>query len=182
MISKLKNEIWTIGHSTHSIEEFMNWLKAFSISQLADVRSLPGSNKFPWFNKERLETALAEEHIAYALFKKLGGRRRPNPNSRNTIWRNKSFRAYADYMETSDFKEGLEELKNWAGKARTAIMCSEAVWWRCHRSMIADALKIEGWNVQHIMGLKHSTEHPFTKPAKIVDGHLYYGEADKETR
>ncbi len=170
-----QKEIWTIGHSTHSIEEFLEWLAAFSIVRLADVRSLPGSAAFPQFNQDRLRESLEKNGIEYSYFKDLGGRRKYKADSKNTIWRNKSFRAYADYMETIDFKAGLKELKELAGQERTAVMCAEAVWWRCHRSMIADALKAEGWEVRHIMGAGKATEHPYTKPAKIKNGRLYYG-------
>lgn len=169
------NIIWTIGHSTHPIEEFLGWLSSFTITDLADVRSLPGSNKFPQFNQEQLAKTLKENGITYHYFKNLGGRRKYNADSKNTIWRNKSFRAYADYMETPEFKEALTELKELASSKRTAVMCAEAVWWRCHRSMIADALKAKGWEVEHIMGEGKTTEHPYTQPAKIKKGQLYYG-------
>lgn len=173
-------EIWTIGHSTHPIEEFLAYLKSFSIELLVDVRSLPGSNKFPHFNRERLEKSLEDSGIQYSYIEKLGGRRKFNANSTNTIWRNKSFRSYADYMETEGFQEGLAELKKLAATQRAAIMCAEAVWWRCHRSMISDALKAEGWKVEHIMGKDKEQEHPYTAPAHIVDGKLVYGKADDE--
>lgn len=113
--------------------------------------------------------------IAYCYIKDLGGRRKYHKDSKNTIWRNKSFRAYADYMETKSFDEGLKVLKSLAKEKRTAIMCAEAVWWRCHRSMIADALKAEGWSVRHIMGVDKAMEHPYTKPAKIKNGQVFYG-------
>ena len=106
--------------------------------------------------------------------KELGGRRKANPDSKNTEWRHPAFRGYADYMETETFKEGMAALKKLALKQRTAYMCSEAVWWRCHRSMVSDYLKAAGWKVWHIMGIEKAEEHPYTAPARIVDGRLSY--------
>lgn len=166
--------IWTIGHSTRSLEEFISLLKPFNIELVADVRSYPGSRKFPQFNKEALEISLPQNGIEYTLIKKLGGRRKPNPDSKNTAWRHVAFRSYADYMETDDFKEGIAELEVIAKKKRTAYMCSEAVWWRCHRSMVSDYLKWKGWTVMHIMALDKATEHPYTQPAQIINGELNY--------
>lgn len=175
-----QHQIWTIGHSTHPLAEFLAWLQSFSIAQLVDVRSLPGSRKFPQFNKEVLAESLSDAGIRYMHLKALGGRRKFHRDSPNTVWRNHSFRAYADYMRTTAFQEGLEQLKIRAREQPTVIMCSEAVWWRCHRAMIADILKMEGWVVNHIMGLKRSVEHPFTQPAKVVNGDLYYGAAQED--
>lgn len=166
--------IWTIGHSTHTLEELILMLNSFEIKLVADIRSFPGSRKFPQFNKENLEVSLPENGIQYIHIKKLGGRRKVNPDSKNTSWRHLAFRAYADYMETADFKEGIAELEKIAWKQRTAYMCSEAVWWRCHRSMVSDYLKAKGWKVMHIMAVGKEEEHPYTSPAKIVDGELSY--------
>lgn len=166
--------IWTIGHSTHTLEELVLMLNSFEIKLVADIRSFPGSRKFPQFNKENLEVSLPENGIQYIHIKKLGGRRKVNPDSKNTSWRHLAFRAYADYMETADFKEGIAELEKIAWKQRTAYMCSEAVWWRCHRSMVSDYLKAKGWKVMHIMAVGKEEEHPYTSPAKIVDGELSY--------
>lgn len=168
--------IWTIGHSTRTGEAFINLLKDNNIEQLVDVRRFPGSRKFPQFNQDNLQESLKEEHINYGLMEDLGGRRKPDPESKNTIWRHPSFRAYADYMETDQFKSAYKELETLATDSRCAIMCSEAVWWRCHRSMISDQLKANGWEVIHIMGENQTQEHPYTKPAKIEDGHLTYHE------
>lgn len=170
------NKIWTIGHSTRPFDEFVAMLQSFNIEHLVDVRSFPGSRKFPQYNKENLEKSLPENKIQYTHLKKLGGRRKAKPNSKNTTWRNASFMGYADYMETPEFKEGLETLKKLSSKQRVAIMCSEAVWWRCHRSMVSDALKAKDWKVLHIMGENKEQEHPYTQPAKIVDGELGYKE------
>lgn len=167
-------KIWTIGHSTHTLEEFVAMLYSFKIEIVVDIRSFPGSRKFPQFNKENLEVSLPENNIEYIHLKKLGGRRKVNPESKNTSWRHAAFRGYADYMETASFDEGIKELKTIAHQQRTAYMCSEAVWWRCHRSMVSDYLKADGWDVQHIMQVGKSLEHPYTQPARIVEGELTY--------
>jgi uncharacterized protein (DUF488 family) len=166
--------IWTIGHSTRTLEEFVDILHSFSIMQLVDVRHYPGSRKFPQFNKETLCRSLADLQIQYEHIELLGGRRKARPDSLNTAWRHPAFRGYADYMQTASFQEGILKLEQLADKARTAYMCSEAVWWRCHRSMISDFLKVKGWEVQHILDTGKSKEHPFTAPARIVDGQLVY--------
>ncbi len=169
-----ENTIYTIGHSTRSIESFLEMLKSFNIKTLVDVRHFPGSRKFPHFNKEALSASLAAESIRYEHIESLGGRRKPLADSPNTAWRHTAFRGYADHMESEEFKQGIERLKRLALNAPTAFMCSEAVWWRCHRSLISDLLKSEGWNVQHIMEVGTSKEHPYTAPAKIMEGRLSY--------
>jgi uncharacterized protein (DUF488 family) len=135
------NSIWTIGHSTHPFEEFVAMLHSFKIEMVADIRNFPGSRKFPYFNKEALEISLPENKISYVHLKALGGRRKAKPDSKNTAWRHPAFRGYADYMETDEFKNGIHALEKVAMQQRTAYMCSEAVWWRCHRSMVSDYLK-----------------------------------------
>lgn len=169
------NEIWTIGHSTRSIDEFISMLQSFRIALLVDVRHFPGSGKYPQFNKEQLQQTLQMSDIEYRHIIELGGRRKPDKNSKNSVWRNQAFRGYADYMETPEFHNGINMLSRCAELSRTAYMCSEAVWWRCHRSMISDYLKADGWNVLHIMGINKAEEHPFTAPARINDGKLSYG-------
>ncbi|WP_192821940.1 DUF488 family protein [Rufibacter sp. LB8] len=154
--------IWTVGHSTHPIEEFLAALLSFQIEVLVDVRRYPGSKKYPQFNIEPLQTALAEVGIVYQPALELGGRRKPKPDSTNTIWRSDSFRGYADYTATPEFQNALENLKALASEKRVAYMCSEAVWWRCHRAIISDVLKEQGWHVQHIMKPDTAVEHPFT--------------------
>ena|SRR5690554_6184878 len=166
--------IWTIGHSTRSLTEFLQLLKTFEIELLVDVRHHPGSRKFPHFNKDNLATSLPENGFDYKHIIDLGGRRKMEPNSKNDGWRLTSFRAYADYMETTEFKTALDQLKTLATEKRTAIMCAEAVYWSCHRSLISDALKVQGWEVLHIMNQKTATEHPYTSPAKLVNGKLDY--------
>lgn len=154
--------IWTFGHSTRSTEEFIQALQSFGIEVLADVRRYPGSRKYPQFNVAALEEYLPAAGINYKPMPALGGRRKPRPDSRNTVWRSESFRGYADYAETEEFGEALEELKQVAKEKRTAYMCSEAVWWRCHRAIISDCLKEQGWLVMHIMKEEVATEHPYT--------------------
>ncbi|MAP81305.1 MAG: Fe-S cluster assembly protein HesB [Aequorivita sp.] len=166
--------IWTIGHSTRSLEEFVKFLHAFNIKTLVDVRHFPGSRKFPQYNKDSLAQSLPENKINYKHLVDLGGRRKPKPESKNNAWRLDSFKGYADYMETAQFQTELQDLKEIALTENTAIMCAEAVWWSCHRSLIADILKVDGWKVFHIMSEKNATEHPFTAPAKVIDGHLNY--------
>ncbi len=168
--------IWTIGHSTRELETLIAMLHSFAITLVADIRSFPGSRRYPQFNKEALEISLPENHIQYLHIKELGGRRKVNPGSQNTAWRNAAFRGYADYMETSDFKRGIQILETAALMQRTAFMCSEAVWWRCHRSMVADYLKVRGWKVMHIMDNGKAIEHPFTSAATVLDGRLSYRE------
>lgn len=170
------NVIWTIGHSTRTIDEFIAMLQSFQISMVADVRHYPGSRKFPQFNKEDLCFSLKQNGINYVHLIELGGRRKLNKQSENTAWRHPAFRAYADYMETSDFDKGINMLEDIARMNRTAYMCSEAVWWRCHRSMISDFLKASGWTVMHIMGISKAEEHPYTSPAVIENVKLSYRE------
>lgn len=157
-------------------------LKSFDIAVLADVRSYPGSRKYPQYNKEQLEVSIPAAGIRYVHIKKLGGRRKVHPDSKNIAWRHPAFRGYADYMETNDFAEGMEDLIRYASDARTAYMCSEAVWWRCHRSMVSDWLKINGWQVLHIMTDEKATEHPYTPAAVIVDNVLHYDIAKPDTK
>ena len=171
-----QHQIWTIGHSTHPLEEFVEWLKSHKIEALVDIRRYPGSRKYPHFNKESLEGSLPKNDILYYHFEKLGGRRKAKPDSVNQVWRHPSFRGYADYMETGEFRDVINQLKAIASKKRTAIMCSEAVWWSCHRAMVADYLKADNWEVLHIMGKDKTTEHPYTKPAKVEEGKLVYKE------
>lgn len=173
-MKKEDKTIWTIGHSTRTFEEFINLLNSFSIELVADIRSYPGSRKFPQFNKEALRITLPKNNIHYVHLKNLGGRRKVNPDSKNTSWRHLAFRGYADYMESDDFRKGIDELEKIAEEQRTAYMCSEAVWWQCHRSMVSDYLKLQGWKVMHIMGISKAEEHPYTSPARIVNGKLCY--------
>jgi uncharacterized protein (DUF488 family) len=176
----MKKEIWTIGHSTHTLEEFVTLLQSFRIETLIDVRSLPGSRKFPHFDKEALETEMPKNGIQYLHFKDLGGRRKTSKASRNTAWRLASFRGYADYMETDAFLHAVKRLEGIGQEARAAFFCAEAVWWSCHRSLIADFLKHRDWTVFHIMGVGKAQKHPYTRPARIVDHQLVYWEDKTE--
>jgi len=188
--------IWTIGHSTRGIDEFVSLLKQNEINLLADVRAWPGSKRYPQFNKDALTESLRAHGIRYQHFPELGGKRKSKPDSRNTAWRNASFRGYADYMETEQFQQGVERLLAFArsdglGSRRNerdgweavtpcaiAIMCAEAVWWRCHRSLIADYLKARGVEVLHVLSANKVEPHPYTSAARIVNGELSYAEDD----
>lgn len=172
--------IWTIGHSTRPFEEMIALLHSFRIELVIDIRSYPGSRKFPQYNKEALQVSLPESNIQYIHLASLGGRRKASPDSKNTSWRHLAFRGYADYMETDAFKKGIEELETIAIKQPTAYMCSEAVWRRCHRSMVSDYLKAGGWKVMHIMAIGKAEEHPYTAPAQIINGQLSYETELKE--
>jgi uncharacterized protein (DUF488 family) len=170
--------IWTIGHSTRTIDEFISLLQANQIRSLADVRSLPGSRRYPQFNKETLADSLSKVGIRYEHFPELGGRRKPRDDSRNLAWRNASFRGYADYMETEEFQKGVKRLLDFAADAGpTAIMCAEAVWWRCHRSLISDYLKVRGIGVMHVLNANKTEPHPYTSAARTVNGELSYAGA-----
>jgi uncharacterized protein (DUF488 family) len=166
--------IWTVGHSTRTAAEFLDLVRAHGIEALADVRRHAGSRKYPHFNQGTLRDALAEVGVEYVAMPELGGRRQPRPDSHNTAWRNESFRGYADYMETEEFRLGIERLLALAQRKRTAVMCSEAVWWRCHRSLIADYLKAHGICVRHILSANKSDIHPYTSAARIEQGRLSY--------
>lgn len=166
--------VWTVGHSTLSEADFLTLLAAHRIEALGDVRRFPASKRYPHFNSSALQASLARLSIEYLGLPALGGRRAPLPNSRNTGWRNESFRGYADHIATAEFAGGMRELRALAARKRTAIMCAEAVWWRCHRSLISDVLKVEGWRVLHILNEKSSSEHPYSPPARIIDGKLAY--------
>jgi uncharacterized protein (DUF488 family) len=173
----LISRIWTIGHSTRPIDIFISLLQQNGIKLVADVRMLPGSKRYPQFNKEALVDALDEAGIRYQHFPELGGRRKTRSDSKNTAWRNESFRGYADYMETDEFQRAIDRLVKLAdGVGPTAIMCAEAVWWRCHRSLISDYLKARGREVIHILDVNKTEPHPFTSAAKIVNGELSYGD------
>ncbi len=166
--------LWTVGHSTHPIEGFLELLRAHGITRIADVRRFPGSRAHPHFNPEALAATLGERGIAYTPMLALGGRRKTRPDSPHVAWRNDAFRGYADYMDTPEFQAAAEQLATLARAERVAVMCAEAVWWRCHRSMISDYFKASGWTVLHIIGAGEAKEHPYTSVAKVVDGTLTY--------
>lgn len=171
-----KRTIYTIGHSTHTLSDFVTMLQSFGIEVLADIRGLPGSRKFPHFDKENLELSLKENGIRYVHLAELGGRRKVHKDSKNTRWHNASFRGYADYMETEGFEKGIAKLETIALQAPAAYMCAEAVWWRCHRSMVSDYLKAKGWTVLHIMTAGKAEEHTYTAPARVVGNCIFYSD------
>src|SRR5262245_552506 len=166
--------VWTVGHSTRPIDDLLGLLRAHGIGLVVDVRSYPGSRRYPHFGQRALAASLEQAGIRYEHLPALGGRRRAHKDSANTAWRNAAFRGYADYMETPEFGAGLERLLDLAAETPTAIMCAEALWWRCHRGLVADALKARGVRVLHIAGAGEADEHPYTKAASIVDGQLSY--------
>jgi uncharacterized protein (DUF488 family) len=166
--------IWTIGHSTRSADEFMRVLQAHDVEVIADVRRFPGSRRHPQFGSAALADRLAADGLDYAWLSRLGGRRRGESGPQQLGWRNPSFRAYAAYTWTQEFADGLDELLHIAQGRRTAVMCSELLWWRCHRALISDVLRLLGVQVIHLLGEQPGTPHPYTSPARIEDGELTY--------
>lgn len=166
--------LWTIGHSIRAWDEFAGMLLAARIEVLADVRRFAGSRRNPQFSGQVMGAALAESDIAYVPMPELGGRRPTRADSPNLAWRNASFRGYADYMRTPDYLAARARLARLALEERVAVMCAEAVWWRCHRSLIADDFKAAGWEVIHLLAPGRQQEHPYTSAARIVEGRLDY--------
>ena len=166
--------IFTIGHSTHPIEEFVDILKAHGIALVADVRTIPKSRHNPQYNSDTLAGALHERAIGYEHLPGIGGLRHAKKDSINTAWENASFRGFADYMQTEDFDRGLSALIETAGKQPTAIMCAEAVPWRCHRSLIGDALLARGFIVMDIMSKTSAKAHTMTPWAKVLGTTIQY--------
>src|SRR5574337_527671 len=170
--------LWTIGHSTRPIDEFVSLLKAHDIQQLIDVRTVPRSRHNPQFNTETLAQSLARAAIHYRHAGNLGGLRKPKKDSINMGWRNASFRGYADYMQTEEFRKALDELMVESRLQHTAIMCAEAVPWRCHRSLIADSFVMRDWEVRHIMSETKADRHRLTSFATVENGLLQYPAED----
>ncbi|WP_447975518.1 DUF488 domain-containing protein [Nitrospira sp. Kam-Ns4a] len=168
--------LWTIGHSTRTSEEFLALLKSHGIQRLVDVRTVPSSRRNPQFNTTTLARTLAEAGLEYRHLPQLGGRRPARPDSVNRGWRNAGFRGYADYMQTALFGEGLVSLLRLAEEVPTAILCAEAVPWRCHRALIADAAVSRGWAVRHIVSPQEAQPHHLTIFARVEDGRLVYPE------
>lgn len=167
--------IWTIGHSSRNIEEFLETLADQSIRQVADVRRYPGSRLHPQFNQGNLEASLRKAGVGYRHFPGLGGRRTKRAEqSPNTAWRVEAFNAYADYMLTDEFQQALGEIAAVAREARTAIMCAEVLPWRCHRRLVADALLARGWTVLDILGVGSIRQHQLPEFAKVVEGRVTY--------
>lgn len=172
---KIKGEfLLTIGHSTRPIVEFIDMLRAHGVEILADVRTMPKSRYNPQFNRENLPASLAASGIDYRHLAGLGGLRHPRKDSTNTGWRNDSFRGYADYMQTPEFEQSLDELLTLAADRQVAVMCAESVPWRCHRSMIADALTARGIEVRHIMSPVKADPHKLTSFARVEAGRVTY--------
>lgn len=168
--------IFTVGHSTHPIDEFVSLLQAHGVKEIVDVRTIPMSRYNPQFNKETLKESLKNAHIRYKHSKKLGGLRHSKKDSTNLGWRNKSFRGFADHMSTEEFSQGLNDLMKSAAQRKTAIMCAEAVPWRCHRSLIGDALTKKGWLVEDIMSRTAATKHRMTPFLTMKKGQITYPE------
>ncbi len=188
----MPNQLWTIGHSTLPISEFVRLLHAHGIKVLVDIRTVPRSRHNPQFNTDALARSLAKAGISYQHSGELGGLRKPQKNSLNQGWKNASFRGYADHMQTAEFREALEKLmaalrhaqgpelcREDSQQLRTTIMCAEAVPWRCHRSLIADALLVNQWEVYHILSRADTKPHQLTSFARITDKQLWYPKLDE---
>ncbi|MGH7258563.1 MAG: DUF488 family protein [Nitrospiraceae bacterium] len=186
-----RSTLWTIGHSTHSVEDFLGLLAVWKIETLVDVRRFPGSRRHPQFNDSVLARSLAAAGIIYQPLPQLGGRRPSRPDSINLGWRNAGFRGYADYMQTEEFQRGIEELialvrnspsfsparperAETCSFPRTVIMCAEAVPWRCHRWLLSDAMLVQGRTIVHILSTKKTQIHTVTAFAKLEEGRLSY--------
>src|SRR5215208_2129669 len=163
-------EIWTVGHSTRTWDDFLSLLTTHGIGAIADVRRYPQSRRYPHFNTDVLAGRLAEHHSGYRHESGLGGRRTADPDSINRGWRNAGFRGYADYMASTEFYDAFAALVGWASQQRTALMCAEAVPWRCHRSLLSDMLVSHGWTVRHILSAAAPGSHQLTPFARFEDG------------
>lgn len=166
--------LWTIGHSIRPWDAFVAMLREAGIEAVADVRRFAGSRRNPQFSGEAMAQSLAEAGIEYVPMPELGGRRRPRPDSVNTAWRSEAFRGYADYMQGREYAAARDRLAGLAESKRTAVLCAEAVWWRCHRGLIADDFKSRDWEVVHLVDLGRSEPHPYTGAARVVGGELSY--------
>ena len=179
-MARQRPSIFTFGHSTRTFAEMVEILRSHGVQAVADVRRFPGSRRHPHFNDGYLTQHLPEHGIAYLPCPNLGGRRKARPDSINTGWRNESFRGYADYLQTPEFEAALEELMEFARRRVVTTMCAEAVPWRCHRSLISDALSVRGWDVFNITSVGKATPHVLTKFAHVEGTHVTYpgGEVD----
>jgi uncharacterized protein (DUF488 family) len=170
-----EGEVWTIGHSTHALPAFLHILQAYGIETVADVRRFPGSRRHPQFGAEALAASLQARGMDYHWFPDLGGRRRPDLlEPEGSAWRHPSFRAYAQYLQSEEFAQALVSLMHVAKASRTAIMCSELLWWRCHRRLIADVMLFCGWEVVHILGADQSSTHRLGLPVRVTEQGLSY--------
>lgn len=166
--------IYTIGHSTHSAEQFLALLRAHEVRQVADIRTVPRSRRHPHFHADALRTFLGAQGIAYRHFPSLGGLRKPRADSVNSGWRHPGFRGYADHMGTSEFAAGVAALLDFSCGGRTAVMCAEAVWWQCHRQLLADALLARRVPVRHILGTADAKPHRLSEFASVHEGRITY--------
>ena len=172
--SQSRMTVYTIGHSTHRLDEFVELLRAYNIERLVDVRSIPRSRHNPQFNQDTLGKHLRNRHIGYRHLKELGGLRRAHAGSPNSGWHNASFRGFADYMQTPEFAAALTRLVELAGEKRTVIMCAEAVPWRCHRSLIGDALAVRGIDVLDIYSRTNAKAHVLSPMANVQGIQITY--------
>jgi uncharacterized protein (DUF488 family) len=170
----VENSIWTVGHSTRTLDDFVATLQAYQIELIVDVRRFPGSRRLPQFGTRELKAGLEQNGVQYLWLESLGGRRSPDLASRNGGWTNSAFRGYADHTATEEFAEGLFELLNISSGLRTAVMCAELLWWRCHRRIIADVLVSLDVEVTHIRNAQFSEPHKLSAPGRLVDGDLSY--------
>jgi uncharacterized protein (DUF488 family) len=166
--------IFTVGHSNHSAHQFLALLEVHGIRQVADVRTVPRSARHPQFSKEALAGCLDDHGIGYRHFPELGGLRKPRRDSVNTGWRHPSFRGYADYMQTEGFHSALAALEEFSAALPTAVMCAEAVWWQCHRRLLADALLVRGVPVRHILSTGPPKPHELSEFARVAEGSVTY--------
>jgi len=174
--------VYALGHSNRTLEEFLAILQAHGIEQIADIRTVPKSRTVPWAHIDRLPDLLGEAGIQYTHIAELGGLRKPRPDSRNDAWRNLSFRGYADHMQTPAFEAGLQELLAFARERPTAMMCAEAVPWRCHRSLVADALVARGVPVIQVTSATSAKPHAVTSFARIREGRVTYPSGPQQQR
>ena len=172
--SQAPTTVWTVGHSSRSLDAFLEILASHGVEAIADVRRFPGSRRYPWFASEAMATELPRHELEYEWIPQLGGRRRVQPGSPNGGWRNASFQGYADHLESAEFAEGLERALALASRRRTALMCAEALWWQCHRALISDVLKFRGFEVIHLLDAVKSVPHTYTAPARVEAGRLGY--------
>jgi uncharacterized protein (DUF488 family) len=167
-------DIWSVGHGARPLEEFIAVLRDADIGALADVRLIPGSRRHPHFGAQSLEASLGDIGVAYVHLPELGGRREPRTDSPHRALRVAAFRGYADHMSSEEFARGYERLVSLARESRTAFMCAETLWWRCHRRLIADRLTVDGWAVTHLFVPRKSEPHVLWDAARTADGHLVY--------
>ena len=167
-------DIWSVGHGARPLEDFLETLRASDIKTLADIRSQPGSRRHPHFGANPLAAGLGEIGVAYVHLPELGGRREPRPDSPHRALRVAAFRGYADHMSSEEFARGYERLTSLARESRTAFMCAETLWWRCHRRLVADRLTVDGWTVTHLFAPGKSEPHVLWDAARIDNGNLVY--------